>query len=160
MATRLRLPWLEQKKKRVHVLAGYRQTVALTPEQEACLAEIRERIESGRRLPAYCYRVNRDSSGDALLVREGIMHLHLSRKDRNAILFLVQYEDHVVFLDVTDHAPFRDDPPGSYLAELHANALGRLEAALDAEEHDTKATAVAKVREGLKPRGKPGGTPS
>ena len=83
------------------------------------------------------------------------MHLHLSAKDRNEILFLVQYAEHVVFLDVTNHAPFKDEPPGSYLAELHANALSDLESKIDAEKIAEDAATTAKVVKGINPRQKP-----
>jgi hypothetical protein len=155
MPTRLRLAWIEEKKKRVHFIQGHGRSVRLTPEQEACLKEIRERIQDGRRLPRFCYRVNRDFPDD-LLMREGIMHLHLSAKDREEILFLVQYEEHVVFLEVTNHAPFKNDPPGSYLAQLHENALLELESKIDAEKTAEVAATRAKVLEGIKPRQKPG----
>jgi hypothetical protein len=154
MPTRLRLGGIEERRKRVHFIQGHGRHVRLTPEQETCLKEIRERIQDGRRLPPFRYRVNRDSPDD-LLAREGIMHLHLSAKDRDEILFLVQYEEHVVFLEVTNHAPFKDDPPGSYLAQLHANALSNLESKIDAEKIAEDAATRAKVLKGINPRQKP-----
>lgn len=155
MPARLRLGWIEAKKKRVHLIRGHRCSVKLTSEQEASLLDIRERIQDGRELPPFCYRVNRDSSPDDLLEREGIMHLHLSAKDRDEILFLVQYEEHAVFLEVTNHAPFKDDPPGSYLSQLHERALAEVETKLDAEKTVEAAAARTRVRQGIKPRRKP-----
>jgi len=154
MPARLRLAWIEGKKKRVHFISGHRRDVRLTPEKEICLNEIRERIQNGHRLRPFCYRINRDSPDD-LLDREGIMHLHLSAKDRNEIQFLVQYAEHVVFLEVTNHAPFKDEPPGSYLAQLHANALSDLESKIDAEKIAEDAATTAKVVKGINPRQKP-----
>ena len=152
MPPRLRLAWIEQKPKRVHFVRGHARSVRLTPEQEACLLEIRARIESGQRLPPFCYRVNRDSSADDLLEREGIMHVHLSADDRGEILFLVQYERNVVFLEVASHAAFRDDPPGSYLARLHQHALAELEGGFAAEDAGDVAGTKERIRRGLRPK--------
>jgi hypothetical protein len=153
VAKRLHLAWIEQKEKRVHFIPGNRRSVTLTAAQEDCLCDIRKRIQAGHQLPPFCYR--RDSSPDELLEREGIMHLHLSPTDRDEVVFLVQYDEHVVFLEVTNDAPFRDDPPGYYLAELHRRSLDTVEAQLDAEKAAELGAAKARVQEGLhrpKPR--------
>ncbi|MBE7204504.1 MAG: hypothetical protein INR70_42850 [Parafilimonas terrae] len=156
MANRLRLSRIEaNKKKSVSFVRGSTRTVPLSERQEDTLHLLMQRIEQGQELPTYCYRVNRDTTPDELLEREGIMHLHLSPDERNATLFLIQYENHVVFLGVNGHEAFRDDPPGSYLYQLHANAIAEEETRIDAEEAEATATKAAGVRAGLLPRSHP-----
>ena len=87
---------------------------------------------------------------DRLLDTEGIMHLHLGHSGTRELLFLVQYSDHVVFLEMSDHAHFANDPPGTQLRVLHENKIVELEKSL-AEAKQAKADALgAKVRSSLK----------
>lgn len=148
----LRIGRIEAKPKRIYKPAGFFMTVRLgQPEQEALL-DLIEHIEKGHIVPQRYYRRGVDVSADELLVRHGIMHLHLGRPDTPELLFLSQYDTHVYLIGVTGHDPFRDRPPGSTLARRILPGRSRWEQAV---EKDAEAAAEAKrqiVRQSLKRR--------
>lgn len=100
-------------KRRIHFLPGTNGRVDMNglqisgPHANGLLA-IRKAITEGTELPETFYRVHNGRS-DTLLMTLGIMHLHLA-PGSDELLFLVQYEDHVTYIEVNDHRPFRYDP--------------------------------------------------
>ncbi|HER8900620.1 TPA: hypothetical protein VMX41_001817 [Streptococcus pyogenes] len=61
-------------------------------------------IEAGTPLPRGSYRTSKGR--DILLESMGIMHLHLGRADSAELLYLIQYPEHVVLLEVGSHEHF------------------------------------------------------
>ena len=134
MPKRLKLPHLEQKPKEVHRVEGWRVAPDLKddPEVAAAVVQITRCIENGTPLPSGYYSKLAGRARDGLLEREGIMHLHLRKSNSEELLWLVQYEDDVVFLELGDHQPFEARPPGSVLAAYHAFKLKKKEGELAA----------------------------
>lgn len=135
----LRLDYLEAKPKRVHDIASWTETVGLRnrPDLQTALTQIRSHIVRGMSLAPRFYSKYRDRRLDALLAQEGIMHLHLGDQNTRELLFVMQFDTHVVFLEVSDHAPIREHPPGSTLKARHGRTVERWRA-------ETEATARAK----------------
>lgn len=110
-------------------------------------------ISHGRHIPLHFYR--RSTRVDDLLVQEGIKHLHLDGGGGDILLFLVEYEDAVVFLEINSHDHLKDDPPGTVLRSLHANCLAARDdeaAARKVMRQALLAEERANLKKGLKPR--------
>ena len=62
------------------------------------------------------------------------MHLHLGGQNSDELLFLVQYPERVVLLEINSHKHFATEPKGSLLDSLHERHLARIatEIAMDA----------------------------
>ena len=90
------------------------------------MKEIVARISAGRPLPDRFYRAGVDRDHDALLDALGVMHLHLGGRGSDDLLFLVQYPDRVVLLEINSHKHFTTEPKGSLLASLHEQHLERM----------------------------------
>lgn len=90
------------------------------------LNEIIDRIGAGRRLPDRFYRAAIDRDHDALLDALGVMHLHLGNRGSDELLFLVQYPERVVLLEINSHKHFTTEPKGSLLSSLHQQHLERM----------------------------------
>lgn len=99
----------------------------MTREEAQFLNEIREAIIEGKPLPFGSYRSNHDTTPDKLLKEHGIMHLHLCNAGSKNLLYLVQYEKLVVFLEVSDHYAVDSDPIGGNFSSIHEGALIELE---------------------------------
>ena len=112
------------------------------------LNEIIEQISSGKGISEEFYRAGIDVDDDELLEKEGIMHLHLGGKNSDVLLFLVQYPDRVVLLEINTHKHFRTEPVGSILKSLHDRYLMRsaAEAQVKAQELAQQADATREVR--------------
>ncbi len=94
--------------------------------------KIMRKIERGEPLERWRYRRSTETAKqDYALKNYGFMHLHLTEKHGNQLLWLVQYDDAVVFLEVTDHATFSAWPPGSTIDSFHRKILADLERAAD-----------------------------
>lgn len=92
------------------------------------LADIILDIENGVGAQKWRYRRSgRQVPVDETLKRYGLMHLHLTRKHGGQLLWLLQYDDHVLLLEVSDHSTFGDIPPGSRLVSYHAKAIADAE---------------------------------
>lgn len=100
--------------------------------------ELQDAIEAGRPVPIdfYSRRVDEPQYVDALLQTYGIMHLHLGGRNSNVLVYLVQFNDSVLLLQINDHkwVTYRNTVARSaenLLAnhgreiERHANAPGR-----------------------------------
>ena len=112
------------------------------------LNEIIEQISSGKGISEEFYRAGIDVDDDELLEKEGIMHLHLGGKNSDVLLFLVQYPDRVVLLEINTHKHFRTEPVGSILKSLHDHYLARAaaEARVKAQELAEQADATREGR--------------
>lgn len=105
----LRSSALESKAKRVVEDEHFYIGKVLTERQVADLDRIRGLIAIGGDLTPY-YR--RSNMSDGLLARQQILHLHLGGPGSDAILYLIQYPGHVLFLAVDGHVHLDDIPPG------------------------------------------------
>lgn len=129
MATRLFESRLERKRKDV----VFADTFRLIPKDmtrdaiKADLKDIRNRIEQGWELEPHRYRKGIDQDDDGMLTRTGIMHLHLGKPPGDDLLYLVQYDNKVIFLEVSGHEVFSDHPPGRLLADRHRAWLSEWE---------------------------------
>lgn len=114
---RLRLRRIEAKPKRVEVVGKELDVrIALTSAQRDDLRLLVRSAREGRPLPDRFYRPSRDRRGDDLLVRLGYMHLHLDGPS-DALVYLIQYTDHVLLVCVDDHANLRSRPPGARISD-------------------------------------------
>lgn len=141
MPTLRKSPSIEPTPKQVHFLAGFRDTIGLKtkrPELQDALFELIEHIREGRSVPERFYRKNRSRTPDALLESEGIMHLHLGAPSTPELVYLVQYDTHVVILEVTGHSHFRTAPPGKLLKTLHGSELAAWEAEREVENQASR----------------------
>ena len=125
-AKRLRCERFERKPKEVIIAPNYRDfTRAVKGNQQlkSDLIEIADCIEKGAPLDRRFYRAGLENDGDPLLVQEGIKHLHLDHMGSDVLLFAVEYDDRVVFLEVNSHKHFKSEPKGSVLLSLHQQCL-------------------------------------
>ena len=131
LSERLHQPRIERTPKLVLRSPNFRDhsgLVASRGDLEDDLNEIIDRIGAARVLPERFYRAGIDQDGDELLEALGVMHLHLGSQASDELLFLVQYEDRVVLLEINSHKHFVAEPKGSLLASLHERHLARMEA--------------------------------
>lgn len=68
------------------------------------------------------------------------------------LVFVVEYEDRVVFLEINGHKHFRTDPPGSLLHALYSATLANEDRAADNRRLARVAIKRLAVSTGLKPR--------
>ncbi len=137
----LGLEELEQKPKKILLAKGFADRVGLSKKDTAYTDDwkrLRDCILNGWALAPGFYRKYKGVDSDEMLQRYGIMHLHLGGQNSNVLLFLMQFPDHIVFLEITDHYHFHTKPPGSQLNNLHAS-----HACMQVEE-EKKAAAEAR----------------
>jgi hypothetical protein len=152
VATPLREPRLQPKPKRVH-LKELHVAVRLTDEQKQDFADLVEHIPNGTRVPERFYRNDIDTSPDELLERDGIMHLHLGGPYSRELVFLVQYDEDVMILEINDHYHFKTDPIGTVLRTWHERKIRAFEEARAKEQAERAAQQRAKVRDSLRKSG-------
>ncbi|MBS5905185.1 hypothetical protein [Roseomonas mucosa] len=114
----LRVARLETKRKRVHKLPGFDQSIKarkLTDAQILQLVGIEDAIVNGRPIAGF-YRAS--TGRDELLLRHGVMHLHLDHSGSNVLLYLMQFSEHVLLLSVGGHGLVDSRPPGANLPTL------------------------------------------
>ena len=144
-------------KRRIHFLPGTNGRVEMNGINVAGplsngLLEIRRGILAGDKLHEDFYRIHNGRS-DTLLMTLGIMHLHLA-PGSNALLFLIQYEDHTTYIEINDHSPFAYDPNAvayfqvNYLQQIyrHEQEYARM---IKQVEKDRNA-AISRFKAGLK----------
>lgn len=122
---RLRSERIESTPKRVILSPNFRdwRGTLSDPTVARRFNEVSDHIANGHIVPPNFYRRGIDRDHDELLDAEGIKHLHLDEGGGNALLFCVEYEDAVVFLEINDHRHFQTEPVGSVLSSLHHNLL-------------------------------------
>ena len=134
MSTRQKYEEIERKAKTVHYSASWSDTFGLMKDPvnaKAVTAAIRA-IQGGAPLLTGYYSKGIGTDKDTLLETQGIMHLHLGRPNTNELLYLVQYPNDVVLLELSDHTHFRTRPIGKQLKAKHHVALSAKEAEIDA----------------------------
>jgi hypothetical protein len=111
-------------------------------------------IGAGNLVPERCYRhgVDRNHPRDELLEDRGIKHLHLGGADSDIVLYLVEYEEFVLLLEIGTHRDLETEPPGSILASLHHNCLRRADAQAAGDRAKRIANKAAIFFKGLLPR--------
>lgn len=119
----LSLARIEAKSKHVEEDRAFGIHISLTERELADLVDIRTRIAAGTALPSKYYR--RSKVGDRLLKTQNIMHLHLGGQGSDALLYLIQYPYHVLFLSVDTHVHLDDIPPGKKINPLGQKAFGK-----------------------------------
>jgi hypothetical protein len=123
---RLRCERFERKPKEVILAPNFRDFTRMVKGNQRLeddLLDITDRIERGAPLNRRFYRAGLEQDGDPLLVQEGIKHIHLDHMGSDVLLFAVEYDDRVVFLEVNSHKHFRGEPKGSVLLSLHQQCL-------------------------------------
>lgn len=141
MPQRLVLPRLEVKPKRVVVASTFRIIPSDLSQDDIrdAIKAIKARVVQGLELHPWCYRKGVDETSDGVLSRSGIMHLHLGNPPGEQLLWVIQYEGAVVFLEVSGHRTFYDRPPGAALAKFHETFLNNWESAEDERIKKTNA---------------------
>lgn len=105
----LSLARIEKKPKRVVLDKYFKSKSGLSSKEEQDFADITARIERGEDLSAY-YRAS--TGYDKLVKEHQVMHLHLGGKGSDALLYLIQYPECVLFLCVDSHIHLNDVPVG------------------------------------------------
>ncbi|MBO9706797.1 MAG: hypothetical protein J7521_01180 [Caulobacter sp.] len=80
-----------------------------------------------------------------------MIHLHLGGQNSDVLLFLVQYPDRVVLLEINTHQHFATEPKGSLLRAVHERHLARIAQEITAE----LAVKAARIQAGLDKLRKP-----
>ena len=93
-------------------------------------------IAEGTALDESVYRANRHHTPDELLNQTGIMHLHPLGRGTAELLFLVQYDACVVFLEISDHRHFAILPRGHVLLQMHGQFLADQEQEIRRRERE------------------------
>jgi len=144
----MKLPRIEGKRKRVEESPRFDKTSYFRgkPHLAPFVAEIYEAIESGKPLPDWAYRRDLESTPDLLLERMGVMHLHLGSKSSNELLYVYQFDDYVVFLEISSHRHFETDPPGTLLKQHHEAKVAELNERIAAETEVARLEAESNKR--------------
>ncbi|WAJ29439.1 hypothetical protein [Antarcticirhabdus aurantiaca] len=151
---RLKLPRIQRRPKLVYIADSWRDTIGMAqrPDLLPFFDVIQDCIESGHELPRWAYRKGIGVTHDELLEEDGIMHLHLGSRDSNELLYLIQYADHVAYLEINNHLHFTTKPIGAVLRRFHAKAVDRVEARIAGEVADRLRTVKTSIAKGLLPK--------
>ena len=88
------------------------------------LLEFRRRIEQGLELPPRFYRNGIGQSSDDLLTHTGVKHIHLGKAKTDVLLFVQEFDDFVVLLEIAHHrSNFHEVPVGATLTKYHIASL-------------------------------------
>lgn len=148
-STPLSLARIEPKPKRILEVDGFEPEIDLTKAQVLDLIQIRNRITNGLDLEEF-YRAGIDSNPHPLLTDHEVMHLHLGGKGSDALLYLVQYPNHVVFVTIDTHVHVNDVPPGKKLPVLKIKAIEQLIAKAHAKITEEAAAQSARIAASIK----------
>jgi hypothetical protein len=129
------------------------------------LLEFRRRIEQGLELPPRFYRNGIGKTPDDLLQHTGVKHIHLGAIKGDVLLFVMEFDDFVVLLEIADHrANFHQVPVGDTLKKNHiaplqsqlpSLAVTAAQKVANAADKLTKAAKLAAAREKAKVKGYP-----
>ena len=148
---RLRCERFETKPKRVIYSPLWADRVGALDAEDIAerFLQLQDCIIQGKIVPPHFYRRGIERTEDELLEAEGIKHAHLDGGGGNAILFVVEYDDAVVFLELDSHRHLETEPVGSVLVSLHASCL-RAEDRAAAERVEARIAERGRIfREGL-----------
>lgn len=148
---RLRCERFEAKSKRVIFAPNMTDWIGALadPELAARFNQFIDCIKDGHIVPPNFYRRGIERTPDDLLEEEGIKHVHLDEGGGDVILFVVEYDDSVVFLEINTHRHFETEPVGSVLLSLHANCLRQQDAEAGERREERIAERQQIFREGL-----------
>lgn len=150
----LRGPRFEMRPKEVVILDPFKDHTGLarTEPYSGDYLEFVKRIENGLELGPGFYRGGIEDSPDELLELHGIKHIHLGGQNSDVLLFVAEYRDVVVLLEINDHKHFATDPIGSLLLSLHRRKMAQAaaDAALPAAEKWAREERVADRRRRFK----------
>lgn len=135
--------------------ANRSQMVTEGSTAEKDLLEVIRLLGRGSILPERFYRNGIERDSDELLIQHGIKHLHLGGATSDTILFLVEYEDKILLLEVNDHSHFKTKPIGSILGALHHSATTKADKESALSRIERVATKAKIAARGLLPRRKP-----
>lgn len=149
---RLKGERFEAKPKEVVRAANYRDQTGLLAHDNVLVDDLElivACIERGKLLPPRFYRRGIERTEDQLLNEEGIKHLHLGGQESDVLVFIVEYEDRAVLLEVNSHIHFDREPIGSALCSLHMECLRQEDEAVRARKRDRIEARRKIVRRGL-----------
>ena len=149
---RLRGERFQPRPKHVRRAANFRDFTGSVAASEALRADLDEIIDcltAGSILPPRLYRRGIERTYDELLDLHGIKHLHLGGGNSDVLLFLTEYDDRVVLLEVNSHRRLEDDPVGTALRSLHEAHLAQMDADVAAARTARVADRRNKIRKGL-----------
>jgi len=142
-------PRIEPKPKTVMRDDEFVLAIDLSERQQRDYATIVGLIQVGGDLAPY-YR--RSQTADRLLKTRQVLHLHLGGPGSDAILYAIQYPEHVLLVRVDSHIHLNDLPPGKRLPIRGPLAFqARLKVAA-AEREERLATAKARLLGRTKPK--------
>lgn len=127
------------------------QVIAGSKAEQDLIALIKL-LGDGSILPERFYRNGIDRDADQLLDDHGIKHLHLDHATSDIVLFLVEYDDSVLLLEINDHSAFAEKPVGSILRALHQSALTAADKTSATDTANRIAAKAAAAKAGLLPR--------
>lgn len=107
---------------------------SLTETQQRDLGTILSAIRNGQVIEDRFYRRGIGTTSDELLRKEGIKHLHLGGQGSNCILYLIEYEEEVVLVEISDHRYLDSKPVGKGLP--HAGIQAEEKAIRSAAEQE------------------------
>ena len=129
-SARLSLRYIEAKPKVIGFVGDDLDIkVPLSPRQQDDLELLFESVEAGKPLPDRFYRPSMGRRGDDLLVNNKIMHLHLDGPS-DALVYLIQYDDVVLIIQVNTHVHLLDKPEGK---KFRADLISKAERELNKE---------------------------
>src|SRR5690242_21744596 len=79
---------------------------AFSEAEIAMITALARYLSAGKGLPRDWYRTALFKNSDRLLKRRGYMHLHPGDMTSDVLLWVVQYDDAVALLTISDHGPF------------------------------------------------------
>lgn len=153
MLKRLRLETIEPRPKAVHLSDSWDDPAGLLANDLIArkVVHIRKCIQNGTPFPTGYYRKGVGLNADTFLQTDGIMHLQLGASNTPELPYPIQYPDHVVRLEVSDHDHFATRPVGARLKSKHSMAIARKEKELAARP--VKRDTILKRRSGPVPKG-------
>ena len=119
LLTALKGEWLEAKPKRVNLPEVFKDEVGALSDARLLLEfnELQDCIHNGDPVPDAYYRLDVGKTKDRLLDEAGVKHLHLGGRGSETVVYLLELEDRVVFLRISDHRYLEDEPRGSLLSQ-------------------------------------------
>jgi hypothetical protein len=148
----LRVEDIEPRPKRVIRAKGFADRIGLSKQKSVYsedLVQLIRCIEQRNVLPARFYRKGKGIDADHALQTFGIMHLHLGGPSSNVLVYLFQFEEMVVLLEISNHYSFLTKPPGVLLYRLHWPAVLLQTRELAAKQADAARNLNLAIRQRL-----------
>lgn len=81
------------------------------------LNELVDCIHNGHTVSDEYYRLQVGRDKDLLLEEAGVKHLHLGGRASDVIVYLIEKEERVIVLRISDHRYLEDEPRGYLLSQ-------------------------------------------